>query len=290
MVRVFGSHNPVQFITDKPYEIEIGNHKIHLAGEWRYRIGTTAPQLTYPTFVIFQPTGCYNAMIAPLLNYTIKGTIWYQGESNCGNPTGYGRMLGAMINNWRESWREGNFPFLVVQLPNYGPAAAEPGPSGWADVRNAQLKALALPNTGIAVTYDIGEWNDIHPLDKGDVGKRLALAAEHIAYGDNHIVYSGPIYNSMIVEGNKIVLSFTNIGTGLIAKGGPLKQFQIAGKDGKYVWATAKISGNKVVVWSAKVSKPTAVRYAWADNPAGANLYNREGLPASPFETEMAGR
>ena len=290
VVRVFGSHNPVQFITDKPYEIEIGNHKIHLAGEWRYRIGTTAPQLTYPTFVIFQPTGCYNAMIAPLLNYTIKGTIWYQGESNCGNPTGYGRMLGAMINNWRESWREGNFPFLVVQLPNYGPAAAEPGPSGWADVRNAQLKALALPNTGIAVTYDIGEWNDIHPLDKGDVGKRLALAAEHIAYGDNHIVYSGPIYNSMIVEGNKIVLSFTNIGTGLIAKGGPLKQFQIAGKDGKYVWATAKISGNKVVVWSAKVSKPTAVRYAWADNPAGANLYNREGLPASPFETEMAGR
>ncbi len=286
-VRVFGSHDPVQFITDKPYELEIGNQKIDLAGEWRYKIGTTAPPLTQQTFVIYEPTGCYNAMIAPLLNYTIKGTVWYQGESNCSEPAGYGKMLKSMITDWRQKWGEGDFPFLCVQLPNYGPAAAEPGPSGWADVRNAQLGALALPNTGLAVTYDIGEWNDIHPLDKGDVGKRLALAAEKVAYGDNRVVYSGPIYKTMKVEGNKIILSFTNTGTGLVAKGGPLKRFEIAGKDGKYVWAKAKISGNKVIVWSEKVSNPASVRYAWADNPAGANLYNKEGLPASPFETGM---
>ena len=296
-VRVFGSHNPVQFITDKPYELEIGNQKIPLAGEWRYKIGATAPPLTQQTFVIYEPTGCYNAMIAPLLNYTIKGTVWYQGESNCSDPTGYGAMLNSMIADWRQKWGEGDCPFLCVQLPNYGPAAAEPAPSGWADVRNAQLGALALPNTGLAVTYDIGEWNDIHPLDKGDVGKRLAIAAEHVAYGDNKVVYSGPIYKAMKVEGNKIVLSFTNTGTGLVAKGrrldsssGPLKRFEIAGKVGKYFWAKAKISGNKVIVWSEKVSEPTAVRYAWADNPAGANLFNREGLPASPFETDLAQR
>jgi sialate O-acetylesterase len=287
-VRVFGSHNPVQFITDKPYEILIGNHKISLVGEWKYKVGAVASQLTPQTFVIYEPTGCYNAMIAPLLNYTIKGAVWYQGESNCSDPANYGKMLDAMIDDWRANWGEGNFPFLIVQLPNYGPASVEPGSSGWAEVRNAQLKALALPNTGIAVTYDIGEWNDIHPLDKGDVGKRLALAAEHVAYGDEHVVYSGPIYKSMIVRGNKITLTFTNVGTGLVAKGGPLKRFEIAEGNGKYVWAKAKIIGrDKVVVWNDAITSPTSVRYAWADNPAGANLYNKEGLPASPFEAKV---
>ena len=285
-VRVFGIHNPIQFVTDKPYYLEIGNKKISLAGEWRYKVGTTAPRLAYETFIIFMPEGCYNAMIAPLLNYRIKGAIWYQGESNGYNPSGYGEMFRTMITDWRQKWGEGNFPFLFVQLPDYGPIKFEPGPSGWARVRAGQLSALQLPNTGMAVTYDIGEWNDLHPVDKGNVGKRLALAAYHVAYGDNSIVYSGPIYKSMRIEGNKIVVSFTNVGTGLLAKGGPLKQFEIKGKDGKYVWAKAKISGDKVIVWSDSVSNPVSVRYAWADTPAGANLYNKEGLPASPFETE----
>ena len=139
----------------------------------------------------------------------------------------------------------------------------------------------------MAVTIDIGEWNDIHPLDKGDVGKRLALAAEKVAYGDNRVVYSGPIYKSIKIDGNKIIITFTNVGDGLIAKGGgPLKYFEISGNDGKFVWAEAKIVGNQVVVWSDKVPNPTVVRYAWADNPAGANLYNEESLPASPFETD----
>ena len=139
----------------------------------------------------------------------------------------------------------------------------------------------------MAVTIDIGEWNDIHPVDKKDVGKRLFLAAEKVAYGNNNLVYSGPIYKSMKVEGNKVVLSFTNEGSGLEAKGGgSLKRFSIAGADGHFVWAKAKIEGDKVVVWNDDIQHPAAVRYAWADNPAGANLYNKEGLPASPFRTD----
>jgi sialate O-acetylesterase len=139
----------------------------------------------------------------------------------------------------------------------------------------------------MAVTYDIGEWNDIHPLNKNDVGKRLFLVAEKVAYGNDNVVYSGPIYKSMKVKGNKIVLSFTNIGTGIIAKGnGELEYFSIAGADKHFDWAKAKIDGNKVIVWSDKILKPVAVRYAWADDPEGANLYNKEGLPASPFRTD----
>ena len=168
-------------------------------------------------------------------------------------------------------------------------AKKDPSESKWAELRGAQLKTLAVPNTAMAVTTDIGEWNDIHPLNKEDVGKRLALGAEHIAYSEKQIVYSGPIYESMKIEGDKIILSFTNIGTGLMAKGNTeLKYFSIAGTDKKFVWAKAKIENNKVIVWNDTIANPVAVRYAWADNPEGANLYNKEGLPASAFETEEA--
>jgi sialate O-acetylesterase len=192
-----------------------------------------------------------------------------------------------MINDWREKWGEGNFPFLFVQLPNFMEAKSEPSESNWALLREAQLMTLSLPETGMAVTIDIGEWNDIHPVDKKDIGDRLALAAEKIAYGENNIVFSGPIYKSMKVKVNKIILTFDYVGSGLMAKGGgSLKYFSIAGKDKKFIWAKAKIENNKVVVWSDKVTNPVAVRYAWADNPDGANLYNKEGLPASPFRTD----
>ncbi len=165
-------------------------------------------------------------------------------------------------------------------------AKDQPSESGWAELREAQRKTLSVPNTGMAVASDIGEWNDIHPLDKEDVGKRLALAAQKIAYKDDKVVYSGPLYQSMKTEGNKIILSFSNTGSGLIAKGGgELKYFAIAGADKKFVWAKAIIENNKVVVGNDTVQHPVTVRYAWADNPAGANLYNREGLPASPFTT-----
>jgi sialate O-acetylesterase len=166
-------------------------------------------------------------------------------------------------------------------------AKDKPSESSWAAFREAQLKTLAVPNTAMAVTIDLGEWNDIHPLNKEDVGKRLALAAQKVAYGNEKVVYSGPIYQSMKIEGNKIILTFTNTGSGLTAKGdGELKYFAIAGVDKKFVWANAKIDGNNVVVWNDNVTNPVAVRYAWADNPEGANLYNKECLPASPFRTD----
>ena len=286
VVRVISNIGVAGFVPDKEYDLIVGNDSIDIKGEWKYRLGAEMPPLEGQTFIRWKPMGLYNAMIAPLLNYQIKGAIWYQGESNAGRPWDYRELFTTMINDWREKWNEGNFPFLYVQLPNYGEAKSEPSESGWALLQEAQLKTLSVPNTAMAVTIDIGEWNDIHPLDKKDVGKRLFLGAEKVAYGDENVVYSGPIYKSMKVEGNKIVLSFTNTGAGLISKGGELKTFAIAGADKHFVWAKAKIEGDKVVVWSDKIPNPAAVRYAWADNPAGANLYNKDGLPASPFRTD----
>jgi len=239
------------------------------------------------TFIEWQPLGLYNGMIAPLLNYTIKGVIWYQGESNTARPLEYRKLFPALIADWRQQWNLGNFPFLYVQLANYMQAQNQPSESNWAELREAQLKTLTVPNTAMAVTIDIGEWNDVHPLNKEDVGKRLALGAQKIAYGDDTVAYSGPIYQSMKIEGNKIILAFKHIGGGLISQGAnELKHFAIAGADKKFVWAKTKVQGNKVIVWNDDIPNPAAVRYAWADNPEGANLYNKEGLPASPFRTD----
>jgi sialate O-acetylesterase len=287
VVRIINSANRGGFIADKPYKLISGDEVIDLTGEWRFSLGTTAPPLPSQTFFQYQPTGLYNAMVAPMLNYSIKGVIWYQGEGNSGRPVEYRTLFPAVITTWRQQWKQGDFPFLFVQLANYMQTKDEPGESNWAMTREAQLKTLSLPNTGMAVTTDVGEWNDIHPLNKEDVGKRLALWAQKQAYGDKKVVYSGPLYQSMQVQGNKIVLQFTSIGSGLVAKGGgDLKYFAIAGADKKFVWAKAAIEGKNVIVWSDQVPKPEAVRYAWADNPEGANLYNKEGLPASPFRTD----
>lgn len=287
VVRVISNAGKGGFVPDKLYAIVTGDDTVNIEGEWKFRLGAVMPPLAGQTFIRWMPLGLYNSMIAPLLNYRIKGVIWYQGESNADRPAEYNKLFSTLINDWREKWNEGNFPFLFVQLSNFMNPRSEPSESNWALLRESQLKTLSVPNTGMVVTYDIGEWNDIHPLDKKDVGKRLFLAAEKVAYGNDNVVYSGPIYKSMKVEDNKIVLSFTNIGTGIIAKGnGELKYFSIAGADKHFDWAKAKIDGNKVVVWSDEISKPVAVRYAWADDPEDANLYNKEGLPASPFRTD----
>jgi sialate O-acetylesterase len=233
------------------------------------------------------PAGLYNAMIAPLIPFSIQGAIWYQGESNAGRAYQYRKLFPAMIRNWRKDWGQGNFSFLFVQLANFRDVKPEPAESDWAELREAQLMTLSLQNTGMAVIIDIGEAKDIHPKNKQDVGRRLALWA----LAKNHrkdIVYSGPIYKSksMKVEGNKIILHFDHVGGGLVADGGePLKGFAVAGADRKFVWANATIDGDTVVVSSDEVSEPVAVRYAWADNPV-CNLYNKEGLPASGFRTD----
>ncbi len=227
-------------------------------------------------------------MVAPVTNYRIKGFLWYQGESNADKPYEYRFLLPKLIENWRDDRRQGDLPFLFVQLPNYGLPVSEPTESNWALLRESQLVTFKkVPVTGMAVTIDLGEWNDIHPLRKKEVGERLALWAQKIAYGEKNIVCSGPIYESIEVKGNAIWLKFKEIGSGLVAKDNlPLKEFAIAGPDRKFVWANAEIVGDMVRVWSDKVAKPVAVRYAWADNPANANLYNKEDLPASPFRTD----
>ena len=231
------------------------------------------------------PAGLYNGMIAPLIPYGIQGAIWYQGESNAGRAYQYRKLFPAMITNWREDWGQGDFPFLFVQLANFMETKPEPGESAWAELREAQSMTLSLPNTGMATIIDIGEARNIHPKNKQDVGKRLALWTLAQTY-EKDLVYSGPLYKSMKVEGGKIRLSFDHVGGGLAARAGEaLKGFAIAGADRKFVWADAKIDGDAVVVGSEDVANPVAVRYAWADNPV-CNLYNRENLPASPFRTD----
>jgi sialate O-acetylesterase len=288
VVRAINESGRGGFILDKPYKLEAAGQTIDLKGPWKYKLGAVMGPKPSETFIRWKPLGLFNGMIAPLLNYSIKGVIWYQGESNASrNPSEYHKLFSALIADWRKKWNQGDFPFLYVQLPNFMEAKDQPSESGWAELREAQLKTLSVPNTAMAVAIDIGEWNDIHPLNKEDVGKRLALAAQNVAYGEKDVVYSGPTYQSMKADGNKIILTFTNTNGGLVAKGcDELKYFAIAGPDKKFVWAKAEIKDNKVIVWNDEITNPVAVRYAWADNPEGANLYNKAGLPASPFRTD----
>jgi sialate O-acetylesterase len=285
--RVIVNYGNGAFINQKPYELKIEDKTIDLKGAWKYKKGAKTGPLSSTTFFQYKPTGLYNAMISPLLNYSIKGVIWYQGESNVDRAKEYYPLFSTMINSWRKAWSQGNFPFLYVQLANLNPAQKSPTESGLAELREAQLKTLSVPNTAMVVAHDLGEWNDIHPLNKGDVGKRLALAARKLAYKED-ITYSGPIFKEAKRVGNKVEISFSNTGTGLVAKNGEdLNHFAVAGEDGKFVWAKAKVENNKVIVWSDEISKPKIVRYAWADNPEGANLYNKEGLPASSFQVSL---
>jgi len=287
VVKVISTAGRGGFIKDKPYELTVEGQTIDLKGQWQYKVGAVCGPLPDQIMVQYQPLGLSNGMIAPLLDYTIKGVVWYQGESNIGRALEYQKLFPALIADWRQKWKQGDFPFLFVQLANYLEACKQPSEGGWAELREAQLKTLSVPNTAMAVAVDLGEWNDLHPLNKKDVGERLALAAQKVAYGDKDVVHSGPIYQSMEIKGNTIILSFINIGGGLVVKGGgELRHFAIAGADKKFVWAEAEIQDNKIIVWSGLVPNPVAVRYAWADNPEGANLYNKEGLPASPFRTD----
>jgi sialate O-acetylesterase len=233
----------------------------------------------------WKPTELYNGMIAPLIPYGIKGAIWYQGESNAGRAHQYRTLFADMIRNWRKDWGEGDFTFLAVQLAPFQGIKPQPVESDWAELREAQLLATkVLPKVGMAVITDVGEEKDIHPKKKAPVGGRLAVAARGIAYGEK-IEYSGPVYKSMKLKGDKAVLSFDHTGGGLESRGGDLKGFAICGPEKKFVWAKAEIDGDKVVVSSPEVSQPVAVRFGWADFPV-VNLWNKDDLPASPFRTD----
>jgi sialate O-acetylesterase len=243
-------------------------------------------------------SGLYEGMITPLESYPLRGAIWYQGESNALQAYQYRKLLPALIQNWRATFNErrnerGNerqnerdFSFLIVQLPNHGAIPDEPTESAWAEMREAQLLTTRqVPNTGIAVTIDVGDPKDVHPHRKAEVGQRLALLALGTTY-KKPIVYSGPLYQSMTVEGNKISIRFTNTGSGMEAHdSGQLVGFAIAGADRKFHWAEATIDGTSVIVSSREVPSPVAVRYAWGDSPS-CNLFNKDGLPASPFRTD----
>ena len=274
------------FVEEKEYKLISGEKEIDLTGTWKYKLGAEMPRLQGQTFIRWKPLGLYNAMINPLKNYSIKGVIWYQGESNADTPWEYEALMTALIQDWRNQWEQEDLPFLYVQLANFMESKDQPGDSNWARLRDAQLKTLAVPHTGMAVAIDVGEANDIHPLNKKDVGERLARVAKKVAYGED-VVSAGPLFKSFSKQGNAIVLSFENVGGGLVSKNGKsLAHFSIAGKDGKFKWANAEIRGDKIVVSHPDIKDPVAVRYAWADNPEGANLYNKEGLPASPFRTD----
>lgn len=278
------------FVPDKPYYLALGNDTISLKGDWMYKVGSVFEPQKNPANSFSkqsQPAALFNGMIAPLVNYSIKGIVWYQGESNVGNATDYEKLLPSLIINWRQSWHQENLPFLFVQLPNYGNVQYKPYESATALLRNNQFKALTIPNTGMAVTIDLGEWNDIHPDRKKEVGDRLAIAARRLVYGETALVASGPLYKSSTIDGSKIIVSFNEVGKGLIANDGEaLSEFAIAGDDKVFVWANASIKGNQVVVWNDEVANPKYVRYAWSDNPDNPNLYNKDGLPASPFTNE----
>ena len=287
VVRVVNYSGKGGFYKEKPYCLELEQGSIDLSGQWQYRIGAKSAPLPDPTFVQWQPSGLYNAMIAPVIFYPIKGVIWYQGETNTRKPGEYESLLKALIKNWREKWGE-EFPFLYVQLPNFEEANPEPVHSNWAILREGQRRTLEVSGTGMAVTIDIGEWNDIHPVNKKEVGRRLSLVAMRVAYKDENIVSYGPMLQSVVKENNKIRLTFSETGGGLITKDGNTPgHFAISGSDGSFVWADTKLDGISVLVWNDMIPDPVSVRYAWAENPAGANLYNQEGLPASPFYCEL---
>ena len=276
---------------EKAREAQVSNEKIPLP----------PPAPGYPVGLIFSPI--YNGRIAPLTPYRIKGVIWYQGESNVGQGENYYHKMRALITGWRAIWNQGSFPFYFVQLPNYqdSPDSLPDNPAGgdgWATLRMAQLKSLLIPHTGMAVAIDVGEAKNLHPRNKEDVGNRLALWALKNDYNQDDLVCSGPLYKGMTIEKNQVRITFDFIGRGLMVGkkqghdlaredvGGKLQKFSIAGADKRWVWADAVISGASVVVSSPVVPQPVAVRYAYSMNPAGCNLYNQEGLPASPFRTD----
>ncbi len=300
VVRVTNNYGKGGFVPDKPYCVFTDADTIDLKGYWRYKVGQVFAPIDFSAFSRpddgkprprkinpqNEPSALYNAMMAPFIQFPLKGILWYQGETNAGHPETYEGYMHALVSGLRKVLDRPEIPFIYAQLPNFMDVSYWPSESNWAEMREAQLKALSIPKTAMTVNIDLGEWNDIHPDNKKDVGERMALAGLNLAYGED-LVYSGPIYQNHKIDGNKVKISFSHIGSGLVTDDGEaLSGFAIAGEDKKFIWANAKIEGSEVVVWSEEIPNPKYVRYAWADNPDNPNLYNKEGLPASPFRIE----
>ncbi len=280
------------FVPDKPYYLAAGSDTLSLIGNWKYQVGDVFVPRSFsggvsPISAQNEPTSLFNGMVAPFKDFPVKGAVWYQGESDTWQAKSYDKLLKSLVYDWRNHWNDPELPILLVQLPNFLDVNYLPEESSWAEMRNSQLKGLEIPNTAMVITLNLGEWNDIHPGNKKPIGDRLALAARKLAYGED-LVYSGPIYSSAKVDRNKVTLSFDHVGSGLISSDDEaLRWFAIAGMDKQFIWAKTKIIDDKVLVWNEDIPNPAYVRYAWADNPDNANFYNKEGLPASPFEAVL---
>ncbi|MGN7204079.1 sialate O-acetylesterase [Pedobacter sp. SAFR-022] len=275
-----GGFNPA---SDGMY-VSAGNTRFSLAGTWKFMTDMEASLPTIKNYHRY-PSYLYNAMINPIVSYGAKGFLWYQGEDNASAPDEYRSLFPMMIRDWRERWGQGYLPFLYVQLANYMKRQEMPAESDWAKLREAQTMTLSEPNTGMAVIIDVGAADDIHPKNKQEVGRRLALLAKKQVYQQN-IQAQSPVYKNHQIEGQRLRVTFEETGKGLkTSDGKEVKGFAIAGSDGKFHWAEASIQGNNVIVSAPGVANPVAVRYAWADNPA-CNLVNSAGLPAVPFRTD----
>ncbi|MGI4864904.1 MAG: sialate O-acetylesterase [Janthinobacterium lividum] len=272
--------------------LDVAGRRLPLAGSWSYRIGLDLRDLPaterQPPEPQHQPTLLYNGMIAPLAGIGLKGVIWYQGEDNAPRAAQYRTLFPALIQGWRTAWQQPDLPFLFVQLANFQPDQLQPADYEWAELREAQARTLALPRTGMAVAIDIGNRDDIHPRNKQEVGRRLALVAQRVAYANGQVVSQGPTPGALTLAGNTLRLALQPNGAGLVLKeaGSPLLSgFAIAGADQKFYWASGHLEGNALVLSAPQVAAPVAVRYDWSNSPF-ANLYNQEGLPAAPFRTD----
>jgi len=287
-VRLIVNNNDGGLVPDKPYALELADQAIDLTGQWQYRVGvnhTPTPPTQFWDFL--QPIGMYNAMLAPLFKLPLTGVIWYQGESNVGAASEYAQLLPALVRDWRQHFKSPRLPFIVAQLPGFGDLTDDANqPSDWAQMRDSQTHVLGEPNTALTVNIDLGEWNDIHPLNKKDVAARLALAARKLVYGEKKLAADSPAAYRMSIEGKQILISVAHARDGLISQGKP-GGFAVAGNDGEFVWADAQLQGDHIAVWSDAVTAPTQVRYAWADFPDRANVTNRSGLPLMPFSLSV---
>lgn len=275
-----------RFTPDKEYKLFTKEDTIDLTGVWRYKIGTTSNPTPGIDFVQWKPTGLYNAMLAPCRLYSIKGVIWYQGESNAGRPEPYDKLLTKLITCWRSEWKQGDFPFLVVQLPNFGIDMPKKG-GGWPELREAQQKVEHLPYVGVVTTIDLGEANDLHPLDKKSIAYRLSLAARQIVYNEP-VDWQGPRIETVERTDNGISLTFSHVGQGLLTKDNSLpEEFEVAGEEGNFYQTKAEVQGEKVYLQSQEIRDIRYVRYAYSGNPSRGLLYNTNDLPMVPFQIDI---